>query len=437
MKLTQATLSGLLLLGQLAILPQPHAAPVFNPANGHYYDAVRLLTNWHSAKALAESQCHLGLPGHLATIDSQAENDFITANFPEVLGTQTVEYWIGAFQPADSPEPGGNWQWVTGEAFGFPHWAGGEPNNAGGNEDAAHFYAGDGTGRWNDRPATDAMAGYVVEFETPPVRIYAAIELEFATRTGLRYQLQSSSDLQAWTDFGNLIEGTGSRFSLLVSTRHAAHRFFRAEPIDLACGLVAHYPFNGNADDASGNGNHGTPTGAEFAANRFGVATSACSFVGTSDSFIRVSDSPSLTITSAITIAAWINFEAGGTFHPRIVNKVNFELLTYEASRPVRALSFASRDLGRVTTPTEVLQAGRWTFVAATYDGAVMRLYVDGALVAENVVTGSINSSSADLNIGRNAENGSDNFRGSIDDIRIYSRALFPSEVKALFNSVD
>jgi hypothetical protein len=62
---------------------------------------------------------------------------------------------------------------------------------------------------------------------------------------------------------------------------------------------------------------------------------------------------------------------------------------------------------------------------------------VDGALVAENAATGSILSSSADLNIGRNGEKGLDNYRGLIDDVRLYNRALFHSEVKALFNAPE
>jgi hypothetical protein len=433
MKLTQATLFGSLLMGQLAILPQLQAAPVLNPANRHYYDAVRLLTNWHSAKALAESQCHLGLPGHLATINSQAENDFITANFPEVLGTQTVEYWIGAFQPADSPEPGGNWQWVTGEAFGFPHWAGGEPNNAGGNEDAAHFYAGDGTGRWNDRPATDSMAGYVVEFETPPVKIYAAIELEFATRTGLRYQLQSSSDLQAWTDFGNLIEGTGSRFSLLVSTRHAAHRFFRAEPIDLACGLVAHYPFNGNANDASGNGNNGTVFGATLAPDRFGATDRALQFDGLG-THVAIPDSPSLDLMDSVSLSAWVRFQEGGTENPRIVHKHAYQIYTV-GTGAVREFVFACPPAAEVrSTP---LPADVWTHVAGVYDRRTIRLYVNGALAAETDATAQFDLNDFEVNLGRNTQTRSDLLKGSVDDVRIYSRALFPSEVKALFNSAE
>ena len=71
--------------------------------------------------------------GHLATISSQEENDF--------LGEDGG--WIGFTDEANE----GEWIWVTGEDVTFTQWAGGEPNNQG-DEDCAQRYAGDGN--WND-----------------------------------------------------------------------------------------------------------------------------------------------------------------------------------------------------------------------------------------------------------------------------------------------
>jgi hypothetical protein len=55
-------------------------------------------------------------------------------------------------------------------------------------------------------------------------------------------------------------------------------------------GLVAYYPFNGNANDESGNGNHGTVHGATLTADRFGNANSAYKFNGTDDRIVVVSN---------------------------------------------------------------------------------------------------------------------------------------------------
>lgn len=433
MKRTSLLIACSTLLLTLAAPPAANTAPVLNPANGHYYDAVPVLTNWHAAKALAETQCYRGLPGHLVTITTQEENDFIVANFPQVKGTQFEEYWIGAFQPPTSPEPGGNWQWITGEAFSFPNWSGGEPNNAGGNEDAAHFYAGSGDGRWNDRPATDSMAGYVIEYEPLRSRIYPAVEIVLPTRLGAQYQLQVSTEFSTWTDFGPLIQGTGADHSVLVPTRHSPKQFFRVEPIDLLCGLAAHYPFNGNADDASGNGNQGTITGGAFTTNRFGTQNAAFYFDG-AGSHIGLADSESLDITNGITLAAWIRFEVGGVQSPRVVSKHVYQIYT-AGTVASREIVFACPFFAEIRSSP--VPAETWIFVAGTYDRQMMRLYVNGALVAQIAVTDPIDSNDRIVDIGRNTQTNSDDFKGVIDDVRIYNRALSAREISHLFNATE
>ncbi|HVF09318.1 MAG TPA: C-type lectin domain-containing protein [Abditibacteriaceae bacterium] len=139
-------------------------AQVQNPANGHWYQAVAAPSGgitWAQAKAAAESMVHDGDPGHLVTITSAAEQTFVTSNFP-IASSQN--YWIGAFQPPGSPEPGGGFQWVTGEPWSYTAWNSGEPNNAGTNNlgDAVEFVS---NGLWNDTNGSDALPGYVVEFE--------------------------------------------------------------------------------------------------------------------------------------------------------------------------------------------------------------------------------------------------------------------------------
>ena len=106
------------------VIWQAEAIPTLNPANGHYYDAISGSMSWDAAKANAESQTYMGVQGHLATITSQAENDFIVTQFPypgislgDPLGRG---YWLGGFQPV-GPEPNQGWQWVTGELFSYTY----------------------------------------------------------------------------------------------------------------------------------------------------------------------------------------------------------------------------------------------------------------------------------------------------------------------------
>jgi hypothetical protein len=91
-------------------------------------------------------------------------------------------------------------------------------------------------------------------------------------------------------------------------------------------GLVGYWPFNGNANDVSGNNNNGTVNGATLTSDRNGNANSAYSFNGSSN-FIQVANSSSLQNVNSITISAWINitqlYQSGGSGFFPIVSKSN------------------------------------------------------------------------------------------------------------------
>ena len=169
------------LLGALAVAGlNVHAAPVYYPDTDHFYDRVDALPDagysWTAARIAAESMSYLGVQGHLATITSQQENEFIFASLglPE---TGLVRYWLGGYQEPDAPEPGGEWQWVTGEQWDYTNWDVVEPDNSGHfeNEDAL---VGWYVTTWNDfdvnnsagheyRPQVWIENGFVVEYPVP------------------------------------------------------------------------------------------------------------------------------------------------------------------------------------------------------------------------------------------------------------------------------
>jgi hypothetical protein len=147
---------------------QTSLSPVYNPSNGHWYQAVWLAgaPNWYEARAAAQSLTYNGTPGHLATVSSPEENAFITG---AVLPLQRPlnNWWLGGYQDRSAPdyrEPGGAWRWVTGEPWLFSGWSGGEPNNVNGGENALEI-RGDGT--WNDVPEFSGINAFVVEYEPP------------------------------------------------------------------------------------------------------------------------------------------------------------------------------------------------------------------------------------------------------------------------------
>lgn len=160
------------------------AAPSQFVGTGHYYEVISEPDgiDWESADSAALAQ-----GGYLATITSEAENAFAYSlaaldedYWTPGRGTTSVGPWLGGFQPEDSPEPDGNWQWVTGEPFAYTHWGGGEPNNGfhGGYENRVHFWSGSSLMEplWNDLYAFDEVAphAYIVEWVPEPTTLALA-----------------------------------------------------------------------------------------------------------------------------------------------------------------------------------------------------------------------------------------------------------------------
>ncbi|WP_013334653.1 putative Ig domain-containing protein [Gloeothece verrucosa] len=122
---------------------------------GHAYVLTDLPGTWNEAQSMAQS-----MGGHLVTITSAAENQFLLNQFGS-----SQNYWIGLSDAVVE----GNWRWVNGEPFNYANWGNGEPNNAG-NEDYAVFN-GSGVGRWNDAPPNYASLRGIVENDgTTPLR---------------------------------------------------------------------------------------------------------------------------------------------------------------------------------------------------------------------------------------------------------------------------
>jgi hypothetical protein len=139
-----------------AALALPVEWTVASGGNGHFYEKVSGTYSWTQARDLAASRSWGGLAGHLATLTSQAENDWVWSAL-----SQPSSCWLGGFQPSGSVEPAGGWQWVTGEPWSYANWSSGEPDNSGGYEDYLVYYD-----RWGDRSDEWGFAaGFVVEHD--------------------------------------------------------------------------------------------------------------------------------------------------------------------------------------------------------------------------------------------------------------------------------
>ena len=156
------------------------AAPVIWPVtyggNGHYYlpIATPYPISWSDANAVANM-----LGGHLATITSVEENDFVFSLIDdEIYWYPSVNIrgpWIGGYQLPGSTEPDGGWAWVTGEPFVYANWDLGQPNNYQGHgrqgQDETRIQFGNKKIRvptWNDVAIDfEEIRAYIVELSDP------------------------------------------------------------------------------------------------------------------------------------------------------------------------------------------------------------------------------------------------------------------------------
>jgi hypothetical protein len=199
----------------------------------------------------------------------------------------------------------------------------------------------------------------------------------------------------------------------------------------LTANLVAYYPFNANANDESGFGNHGTPTGATLTSDRFGVPNKAYFFDGIND-YINVPHDPSLNLEEGFTFTAWIN--SSSTEGPRIIlgksggyGTSGYILKDHNNSDKIRIELFNFADL----TGSASIPVGEWIFVAATYDRNELKLYHNALPDNTMAATEAVTANTLNLSIG--ACQGFECFYGKIDDIRIYNQALSLEELQYLY----
>src|SRR5256884_5482342 len=206
-----------------------------------------------------------------------------------------------------------------------------------------------------------------------------------------------------------------------------------SSPARAQTGLVAAYAFNEGSGttvaDASGNGNTGTLNGATWTtAGRYG---SALVFDGTSTS-VTVANAGSLRLTTGMTLEAWV-YPTGALTGWRAVIDKNVDGYYLVASsdqgnRP--AMGGAWPPGARIMVGPTGLGLNTWTHLAATFDGATVRLYVNGAEAVRPAQTAALTATAGTLQIGADSHTG-ENFAGRIDEVRIYNRALTAAEIQA------
>ncbi len=209
-------------------------------------------------------------------------------------------------------------------------------------------------------------------------------------------------------------------------------------PSNLQQGLVGYWPFCGNANDESGNGNDGVVNGATLTEDRFGVANAAYGFDGVDD-FIQASVPQLPQGNSDRTQSLWVKLNsipnAGDGYY--FLSYGSYEVSSFEGNivgiannTPIITWRYSPYGIPYIDYPS-VAELNTWYHLVAVVDNANAKLFINGEIVSESDAS-NWNTLLTDLFIGRKVDSGG-YIPGSLDDIGIWNRALTPEEVHELY----
>jgi len=221
-------------------------------------------------------------------------------------------------------------------------------------------------------------------------------------------------------------------------------------------GLVGWWPFNGNANDESGNGNNGTVNGATLTTDRFGNTNKAYNFSGTTNN-ITIQNSNSI-LTGSFSVSSWFtinnlnpsNFDAAiiGQFNGQIQNDRKW-FFGYRSINQEKGISYYLFNNNGLSVSNNYTlnwqpQQGRWYHVSWVFEsGNSIKTYVDGILhsnVQVNIATFNNIANNILIKIGNAVDIDVPlplPWNGKIDDIGLWSRAISQSEITALYTGCN
>lgn len=245
-----------------------------------------------------------------------------------------------------------------------------------------------------------------------------------------------------------------NRFLSLVFLASAINGYTQIPEYIPTDGLVAWYPFNGNANDESGNGNDGESQGAVLTSDRNGLPESAFSFDGSSLISGICESNMDMSIGQALSITYWIRPESyaihqgtglftvggGGVYHDYAFH------LAYQGSDDAESRYpyflagqslFEDNAFNISQQPVPLLE---WSPVTLTVCNGEIRMYMNCELIFENTSEDLLQplSQGAEFHIGSGAWNepANDGLTGDLDDIGVWNRCLSPCEICGIHNSM-
>lgn len=192
--------------------------------------------------------------------------------------------------------------------------------------------------------------------------------------------------------------------------------------------LQAYYPFGGNAQDQSGNGNNGQVTGnVSLTQDRFGITGCAYAFDGTAGSYISIPSSPSFAYPGgAFSVSLWYKGATtaqgdaeclfGANNGSTIAGNYAYWLGLYDLNK---ATFYSSWE------PDNLVNTAIWNHLVGIYDNGDYILYKNGVLI-DSTHSNLLNTGNNMMIIGRG-------FAGAIDDVRFYNRKINANEIGQLY----
>lgn len=198
-------------------------------------------------------------------------------------------------------------------------------------------------------------------------------------------------------------------------------------------GLIAFYPFNGTANDLSGNGNHGVASSVVSVPDCHGNADAAFLFAGNGESQVKLTNTSVFELTGDFTISAWIYF-AGGTDNPRVFSTAGYEIGT-QTTGAQRAfyVNTTGAQGGATVDSSSLFPAETWLHIVGRRLGSTIAIFGNGMKEGEVSSPAPDHSRGFVPEIGGNSGVGNDAFGGMIEDVRVYGRALSDFEIQRLY----
>ena len=201
-------------------------------------------------------------------------------------------------------------------------------------------------------------------------------------------------------------------------------------------GLIAYYPFNGNANDESGNGNNGTVNGATLTTDRFGNSNSAYDFDG--NDYIQSPNWNSLLGNTNFTTSFWVKHTPHAGWILCFGNSADGEGFT------AGSYHWGSNNVGGqiwkydyISSVQSTVSQNVWSNIVFKYSNNSVSIYHNGNFVtSESVNYTATNLQSGSLNIGKQLAF-NEYYTGQIDDVGIWNRALSDQEIQQLYSGTS